>query len=158
MPKKRSDRPDVDSLLPDVDQEMQGGSAPETEQTQSGEEKTTYRQDDKSTNRQDDKTARRQREGSVLSQQLEVLMDGPDSAFADELPDLDARANGYLSKEVEEALQQATSVLKNKYSGVSKSLLMNYAIRLAMWDLRENADESSLVQWLDRINDGSGKD
>jgi hypothetical protein len=78
-------------------------------------------------------------------------MEGPDAPFGEEAPKLDARANGYLSSEVERSLQQATSVLKNQFEGVSKSLLMNYAIRVALWDLRENADNSQLVKWLEEV-------
>jgi hypothetical protein len=28
---------------------------------------------------------------------------------------------------------------------------MNYAIRVALWDLRENADNSQLVKWLEEV-------
>lgn len=148
MTKKRRNRPDVDSLLPDVDDEIQGNSSddsspPKDEEEQRHNDKTTKRQDDKQTSRDDDMTA--------LAQQLDVLMEGPDTPYENKFPELGARANGYLNDEVERALQQATSVLKNQFDGVSKSLLMNYAIRVALWDLRENADESQLVKWLQEV-------
>jgi hypothetical protein len=56
---------------------------------------------------------------------------------------------------VEGALQQATAVLKNHHDGVSKSLLIDYAIRLALWELRQNAEESQLVKWLDEVGGDS---
>jgi hypothetical protein len=92
---------------------------------------------------------------SVLARQIEVLMNGPDAPFAEDFPELKARANGYLSQEVEGALQQATAVLKNHHDGVSKSLLIDYAIRLALWELRQNAEESQLVKWLDEVGGDS---
>ena len=149
MTKKRRNRPDVDSLLPDVDEEIQGGGSGQEEPAGAeGEEKTD---DDKTTNSQNDTSSRQHDDMSTLARQLEVLMEGPDAPFGEEAPKLDARANGYLSSEVERSLQQATSVLKNQFEGVSKSLLMNYAIRVALWDLRENADNSQLVKWLEEV-------
>jgi hypothetical protein len=90
---------------------------------------------------------------STLAKQLEVLMEGPEAPYPNELPKLDERANGYLSTEVESALQQATSVLKNRFNGVSKSLIMNYAIQVAIWDLKENAEGSQLVRWLTEVSE-----
>jgi len=152
MTKKRRNRPDVDSLLPNVDEEIQGGNSGEEVPTDANDEKDR-RHDDKTAGRQNDKESRQRDEMSTLARQLEVLMEGPEEPFSEELPKLDARANGYLSSDVERALQQATSVLKNQFEGVSKSLLMNYAIRVALWDLRENADESQLVRWLEEVED-----
>lgn len=145
MTKKRRNRPDVDSLLPDVDEEIQGSS--------SGGESTTEPENVEDQQRHDGKEARRHEDMSSLAKQLEVLMEGPATPYGEELPDLGARANGYLDRDVERALQQATSVLKNRFEGVSKSLIMNYAIRLALWDLRENAEASALVKWLKEVND-----
>jgi len=145
MPKKRSNRPDVDDLLPEVDEEMQGGAA-ETENRRS-----SSRGDDISSSQQDDKEASRHDDKSILAQQLKLFMEGPESPYEPGLPELEARANGYLSSEVEEALRQAASVLKNRFDGVSKSLIMNYAIRVALWELRENAEKSQLVEWLKEV-------
>lgn len=151
MTKKRRDRPDVDSLLPDVDEELQGGSSEDDPPTDP-EEDEGPRRDDKTSKQQDAKEARRHDDMTTLARQIEVLMEGPDAPYEEELPDLGARANGYLNSGVERALQQATSVLKNQFDGVSKSLLMNYAIRVALWDLRENADQSHLVKWLRAVD------
>lgn len=151
MTKKRRDRPDVDSLLPDVDEELQGGPSGDAPSADP-EEDEGQRRDDKTPRRQDDKEAKRHDDMTTLARQIEVLMEGPDAPYEDELPELGARANGYLNSGVERALQQATSVLKNQFDGVSKSLLMNYAIRVALWDLRENADQSQLVKWLREVD------
>ena len=145
MTKKRRNRPDVDSLLPDVDEEIQGGSSGENPSAEPKSYEAKQRHDDEETGRHEDM--------SSLAKQLEVLMEGPAAPYGEELPDLGARANGYLSEDVERALQQAASVLKNSFEGVSKSLIMNYAIRLTLWDLRENADASQLVKWLKEVND-----
>jgi len=142
MPKKRNNRPDVDDLLPEVDEEMQGGTP------DANSHRSSSRDDDMSFSQQDDKETSRHSDKSTLAQQLDVFMEGPESPYGTDLPKLQARANGYLSSEVEEALQQATSVLKNQFDGVSKSLIMNYAIRLVLWELRENAEKSQLVEWI----------
>lgn len=154
MTKKRRNRPDVDSLLPDVDEEIQGGGAGEEAPADANDEETQGR-DDMPSSREGNKESKQHDDMSTLARQLEVLMEGPDEPFRKETPKLDARANGYLSSDVERALQQATSVLKNQFDGVSKSLLMNYAIRVALWDLRENADESQLVRWLENVEDNA---
>lgn len=155
MTKKRRNRPDIDSLLPDVDEEIQGGGSGEDMPADDNSEEE-QRHDGKSSSRQNDRGSRQHDDMSTLARQLEVLMEGPGEPFSEEPPKLDARANGYLNGEVEQALQQATSVLKNQFEGVSKSLLMNYAIRVALWDLRENADESQLVRWLEEAENNSG--
>lgn len=145
MPKKRNNRPDVDGLLPEVDEEMQGGAS------DAKSHKSSSRDDDMSSGEPDDTETSRHSDKSTLAQKLEVFMEGPESPYGTDLPELQARANGYLSSEVEEALQQATSVLKNQFDGVSKSLIMNYAIRLVLWELRENAEKSQLVEWLKEV-------
>jgi hypothetical protein len=177
MPKSRNRRPDVDSLLPDVEEEIRGGDSSEDEEDQPASRqdgKSSSPQDGMSASRQADQTSERSNNNfssdrsdqmesdtepavspSVLARQIEVLMNGPDAPFAEDFPELKARANGYLSQEVEGALQQATAVLKNHHDGVSKSLLIDYAIRLALWELRQNAEESQLVKWLDEVGGDS---
>ena len=78
-------------------------------------------------------------------------MEGPATPMPSSPPQLNARANGYLSEDVEQALQQATAVLKNNHSNVSKSLILDHAVRLLLWDLKESADDSRLVQWLNNL-------
>jgi hypothetical protein len=149
MPKKRNNRPDVSGLMPEVDEEMRTGrgqSSPEED------DKPTKRQNDLSTRQQDNKSVEEESR-SPLEKQLEVLMEGPDGPFSESAPDLKARANGYLSEEVEKALQQATSVLKNRYDSVSKSMIMNFAIQVVLWDLREHAEESQVVSWLESLGE-----
>lgn len=154
MPKERTNRPEVDDLLPDVDQEMHGDSSGEDETGENqGNDVPSSREDDMSTRRQEDEDTSPQDTVSALAEKLDVLMNGPEAPYPSDVPDLPARSNGYLSSEVETALQQAASVLKNRYSKASKSLIMDYAIRLILWDLRNNADDSKLVRWLDEVLD-----
>jgi hypothetical protein len=149
MPKKRNNRPDVSSLMPEVDEEMRTGKG---ENSAEGDDMSKERQDDLSTKQQDDKSVE-EKSQSALERQLDVLMEGPDGPFSEAAPDLKARANGYLSEEVEKALQQATSVLKNRYDSVSKSMIMNFAIQVVLWDLREHAEESQVVSWLESMEE-----
>lgn len=149
--KERKGRPDVDSLLPDVDEAMRGGAS--EERTDENTDMSTSRQGDMSSYRDEDKTSDPGTDASRLKKQLDVLMDGPDAPYAPTKPTLDARSNGYLSSDVERALQQATSVLKNRYGTVSKSLIMDYAIRLVLWELRENAEGSQIAQWLEKVDE-----
>jgi hypothetical protein len=163
MPKKRGDRPNVDSLLPDVDDEMRhdGGKA-----SQRHDGMPSSRDDAMASQRQGGTSSQEEGEGgsgapseagrSALEQQLEVLMSGPDRPYAETKPELPERTHGYVSDEVDQSLEQAASVLRNRYGkGFSKSLVVDYALRVALWDLRENADGSRLVQWLDQTLDPS---
>lgn len=148
MPKRRSNRPNVESLIPDVDDDMRGDRSSAPDDDASSDE-----QDDMSARRQDDTPSSRQDDTSMLAQQLAVLMEGPRTPHPSTAPDLKARANGYLSEDVERALQQATAVLKNSHGKVSKSMIIDYAIRVLLWDLKENAEDSQLVQWLEELDD-----
>lgn len=155
MPKERKNRPEVDDLLPDVDQEVHGDQPAGKESSESQRDDVPMSgEDEMSASRHDDGDTSRQDAISALAEKLDVLMDGPGAPYASDVPDLSARSNGYLSSEVEAALQQAASVLKNRYSKASKSLIMDYAIRLILWDLRKNAGDSNLVRWLDEVLDG----
>lgn len=149
--KERNDRPEVDSLLPDVDEEMRSSESRDESAPSTNDDMTADQPTDMSASGHSAEDTGEHDDKSALAQQLDVLMDGPDAPYAHSAPDLPARSNGYLSKEVERALQQAVSVLKNRYSKVSKSLLMDYAIRAVLWDLRENAEDSQMVEWLDTV-------
>jgi hypothetical protein len=177
MPKKRGDRPNVDSLLPDVDDEMRhdGGKASQrhdglasdrdsamspqrhnANEAGEGDEPASGGSATEQSEAGNAGGASAEESRSELERQLEVLMSGPARPYADAKPDLPERTHGYVSSEVDRSLEQAASVLKNRYGkGFSKSLVVDYALRVALWDLRENAEESRLVEWLDRTLDRS---
>lgn len=89
---------------------------------------------------------------SRLQQQLTVLMEGVD--LPADAPRMTEKTNAHISGDADERLREAVRVLENRYGkGFSKSLLVEYILRGALWDLRENAEDSQIVRVLDRIFD-----
>jgi hypothetical protein len=89
---------------------------------------------------------------SRLRQQLMVLMENVD--LPAEAPRMTEKTNAHISGDADDRLREAVRVLETRYGkGFSKSLLVEYILRGALWDLRENAEDSQIVRVLDRIFD-----
>lgn len=87
-----------------------------------------------------------------LQKQLELLMEGVE--LPAEPPRMTEKTNAHISSETDERLREAVRVLEMRYGkGFSKSLLVEYVLRGALWDLHENADNSQIVRVLDRVFD-----
>lgn len=85
-----------------------------------------------------------------LQQQLDFLMEEITMRY--EASKLTERTHGRVSKEMEARLSEAVRILEGRYGkSFSKSLLMEYILRIALLDLRENAEESEIVRVLDRV-------
>jgi len=70
-------------------------------------------------------------------------------------PRMTEKTNAHISADADERLREAVRVLEMRYGkGFSKSLLVEYVLRGALWDLHENADDSQIVRVLDRVFDG----
>jgi hypothetical protein len=89
---------------------------------------------------------------SRLRQQLMVLMESVD--LPADAPRMTEKTNAHISGDADDRLREAVRVLETRYGkGFSKSLLVEYILRGALWDLRENAEDSQIVRVLDRIFD-----
>jgi hypothetical protein len=89
---------------------------------------------------------------SRLRQQLGVLMDEVD--LPADAPRMTEKTNAHISRTADDRLREAVRVLEMRYGkGFSKSLLVEYILRGALWDLREHAEDSQIVRVLDRIFD-----
>jgi len=89
---------------------------------------------------------------SRLQQQLQVLME--EVGLPADAPRMTEKTNAHISGDADERLREAVRVLETRYGkGFSKSLLVEYILRGALWDLRENAEDSQIVRVLDRIFD-----
>ena len=69
-------------------------------------------------------------------------------------PRMTEKTNAHISKDTDSRLREAVRVLEMRYGkGFSKSLLVDYILRGALWDLRERSEESQIVRVLDRVFD-----
>jgi hypothetical protein len=168
MPGKR----DPDEMPDDALDDLWGTLDEEVESLSRQDDTNTSRQDDVSAGRQDDMpTSEPESSGgggesagtaasedsrpqgaaqSHLQQHIDLVVDELSGPSA-EKPALDAKANGYVSKEVDRVLRQVVSVLQTRYRGqFSKSLILDFAVRVVLMDVKKRGDESELVRWLDR--------
>jgi hypothetical protein len=83
-----------------------------------------------------------------------VLMESVD--LPADAPRMTEKTNAHISGDADDRLREAVRVLETRYGkGFSKSLLVEYILRGALWDLRENAEDSQIVRVLDRIFDAT---
>lgn len=115
-----------------------------------GIDEPTDRSTDKSEDRSNDQSTHRSSDVSMLRQRLDVMVEDIDVSAG--RPSLDARVNSHCSSAADETLRALANVLSTRYEGkqFSKSLVVDYALRVILRDVVENAEESQLVQWLDR--------
>lgn len=96
-------------------------------------------------------TASGQEEATVLRRRLSIAMGDP-SEIPQPDPNLQPTPVGHVRADLKRRLEQATSALETRYAtGFSSSLLIEYSLRRTLLDLRERAEDSALVQWLDSI-------
>jgi len=84
-----------------------------------------------------------------FSETLRLSMEDPSN-----LPDLDPETQptpaGPVRADLERQLRKAVAVLQTRYlQGVSKSVVLEFALRSVLVDLWEEKNNSALVQWLD---------
>jgi hypothetical protein len=157
MPGKRDpdEMPDdaLDDLWGTLDEEVESLGRQDDSETSRPADTSAHRQDDMSTKTSSSETT----EGgagedgtSHLQQHIDLVVDelsGPSS----NKPALDAKANGYVSGEVDRVLRQVVSVLQTRYRGqFSKSLILDFAVRVVLMDVKKRGSDSELVRWLDR--------
>jgi hypothetical protein len=157
--KKDSDRTPSESRFDTPSLDLDG-----PESTSRQNESSTRREADTSKTRHNEESKSRSVESSTsdggaeqdaqapsrLQQQLAVLMDEVDLPAAPR--QLSEKTNAHISTDTDQRLRQAASVLEQRYGkGFSKSLLVDYALRAMLRDLREEADDSQIARILDQL-------
>lgn len=67
-------------------------------------------------------------------------------------PDLQPTPVGQVRADLDKQLEKAVSVLATRYtSEFSRSLILEYALRRVLLSLRQEGENSALVQWLDSV-------
>lgn len=86
---------------------------------------------------------------SKLKQHLDLVVETVPGPPGDK-PNLSTKPNAYVSEEVESTLRRVVNVLETRYgTGFSKSLFVDYALRMVLLDAFHNAEDSEIVAWLD---------
>lgn len=90
-------------------------------------------------------------EASSLDEDLALSMAEPADIPTPD-PDLQPTPVGHVRADLDAQLEKAVSVLATRYAtGVSRSLLLEYALQRTLLDLRREGDDSAIVQWLDSV-------
>lgn len=86
-----------------------------------------------------------------LHTKLSISMGSP-SEIPEPDPDLQPEVVGHVRADLNRQLEKAVAVLETRYAkGLSKSLLIEFALRRMLLDLQEQDEGSALVQWLDSV-------
>ena len=88
-------------------------------------------------------------DSSSLIQELALVMTDPSDIPTPD-PDLQPTPVGHVRADLDKQLEKAISVLASRYdTDLPRSLVLEFALRRTLVQVREQGDESPLVQWLD---------
>lgn len=161
MPKK-SDRKEhesaMSSLLPEVSLEQESATKEETT-TDGGDQKSSStelknssdleEENYSSTEDSNDQTSsedndERRRRAVAVKNQLPIL--------PSDRPDLEKKLGPYVSKDVDEALEEVYLLLRRQLGGnASKSLIVEAALRFVLNDYFRREDDSEVANWLEHV-------
>lgn len=86
-----------------------------------------------------------------LRKKLSLSMGAP-SELPQPDPDLQPEIVGHVRADLNRQLESAVSVLNTRYAeNITKSLVLEFALRQTLLNLQEQDENSSLVQWLDSV-------
>lgn len=86
---------------------------------------------------------------SSFGQELALAMTDPSDIPTPD-PDLQPTPVGHVRADLDKQLEKAVSVLTSRYgTDLPRSLVLEYALQRTLVQLREQGNESPLVQWLD---------
>lgn len=78
--------------------------------------------------------------------------DGRLSILPDKRPDLKKKLGPYVSKEIDDALEEAYLTLRRRFGGkASKSLIVEAALRYSLSDCLRRGEESEIASWMERV-------
>ena len=67
-------------------------------------------------------------------------------------PDLQPTPVGHVRTDLDKQFEKAVSVLASRYDAdLPRSLVLEFALQRTLVQLREQGDESPLVEWLDSV-------
>ena len=90
-------------------------------------------------------------DSSSLGQELALVMTDPSDIPTPD-PDLQPTPVGHVRADLDRQLEKAVSVLASRYeSDLPRSLVLEFALQRTLVQLREQGDESPLVEWLDSV-------
>jgi len=88
-------------------------------------------------------------DSSSLGQELALAMTDPSDIPTPD-PDLQPTPVGHVRTDLDKQLEKAVSVLASRYeSDLPRSLILEFALQRTLVQLREQGEESPLVEWLD---------
>jgi hypothetical protein len=88
---------------------------------------------------------------SSLHQELALAMTDPSDIPTPD-PDLQPTPVGHVRSDLDTQLEKAVSVLASRYdANLPRSLILEFALQRTLVQVREQGDESPLVQWLDSV-------
>lgn len=117
-------------------------------------ESSTNRQDDTPKTRDSDKVKGLSDDAeagpSQLQKQMQMLMEDVD--IPGQPPRMTEKTNAHISKDADNRLREAVRILEMRYGKrFSKSLLVEYVLRGALWDLQEHSEKSQIIRVLDQV-------
>ena len=90
-------------------------------------------------------------EASSLNQKLALSMADPSDLPTPD-PALQPTPVGHVRADLDKQLEKAVSVLASRYdTDLPRSLVLEFTLQRTLVQLREQGDESPLVQWLDSV-------
>lgn len=92
-----------------------------------------------------------QRKSSSLEDELALSMGTPED-IPDPDPDVQPTIVGEVRADLDKQLERAVAVLATRYDRtLSRSLILEYSLHRTLTSLREDAEDSPLVRWLDSM-------
>ena len=90
-------------------------------------------------------------DSSSLGQELALVMTDPSDIPTPD-PDLQPTPVGHVRTDLDKQFEKAVSVLASRYDAdLPRSLVLEFALQRTLVQLREQGDESPLVEWLDSV-------
>ncbi len=151
MPKK-SDRPrhgsTMSNLLPNVDLDPESDEAKPDESPNS----TTEEQNDTTVEEKNYRTTEKQSNSATELQEEAPPAHSGLPIHPNERPDLKKKLGPYVADVTSEALEEVFLQMRRHYgSDVSKSLIVEAALRYLLSDALEQGTNSELAHWLDQV-------
>lgn len=148
MPKK-SDRPrhgsTMSNLLPNVDLD------PDAPESAKDEDSTTEEQSNSTAEEQNYSSAEEQKSSAAAPQDTAPPTAPMLPVHPETRPDLSTKLGPYVSDATSDALEEAFLQMRRHYgSDVSKSLIVEAALRYLLSDTLQHGTESELAHWLDQ--------
>lgn len=121
------------------------------EPTEAAEEETTSSAPPPSSPPNDQSSEAPSPDESALRKDLALSMAAPSDIPAPD-PDLQPTPVGRVRADLDKQLEKAVSVLSTRYAAdLSRTLILEFALRQTLFNLREHGEKSVVVQWLDSI-------